>query len=77
MDYKNKYLKYKKKYKELKNINNQIGGQYNSEFFPDKIENNKFYLGLCKLNNEQLKLAYDNPHCVEYFCNANNLLNCT
>ena len=25
--------------------------QYESEIFPKKIENNKFYLGLCKLNN--------------------------
>jgi len=50
---------------------------HESEIFPKKIENNKFYLGLCKLNNEQLKIAYDNPHCTEYFCNLTNLLNCT
>lgn len=56
---------------------NNNSDQQESEIFPKKIENNKFYLGLCKLNNEQLKIAYDNPHCTEYFCNLTNLLNCT
>lgn len=46
-------MDYKSKYKQLNKINNQKSGEYNSEIFPDKIESNKFYLGLCKLNNEQ------------------------
>jgi hypothetical protein len=46
-----------------------------SEF--NKIENDRFYLGLCKLNGPQLKLAYKNPHCSEYFCTMKNIIDCT
>ena len=43
----------------------------------NKIENDRFYLGLCKLNGEKLKIAYKNPHCSEYFCNMKNIIDCS
>ena len=47
MDYKNKYIKYKTKYLELKNINNQFaGGNASSK----------------KLNNKKYKANFNNPN---------------
>jgi hypothetical protein len=43
----------------------------------DGLENGKFYLGICKLNDKEKKIIYKNPHCVEFFCNMNNIKNCT
>ena len=35
----------------------------------DGMENGQYYIGKCKLNNNEKKLSYNNPHCTEYFCN--------
>jgi len=43
----------------------------------DNNQKEEFYLGICKLDNNQRKLAYTNPHCIEFFCNMSNVLNCT
>lgn len=41
------------------------------------LKNNNFYLGLCKLDTEEKKIVYKNPHCGEFFCTLNNILNCS
>ena len=45
MDYKDKYIKYKTKYLELKNmdINNQIGGGISKDIIDKVITDNKLY----------------------------------
>ena len=43
----------------------------------EDLEEGKCYIGNCYLTNEQKKIAYKNPHCVEYFCKIDNISNCT
>jgi len=41
------------------------------------LEDGQYFIGKCKLNDNQKEIAYDNPHCTEYFCNFNNIIECT
>ena len=41
------------------------------------LEEGKCYIGNCYLTDDQKKIAYKNPHCVEYFCKIDNISNCT
>jgi len=43
----------------------------------DGMENGQYYIGKCKLNNNEKKLSYNNPHCTEYFCNMYKITDCT
>jgi hypothetical protein len=43
----------------------------------NNIKNKESYLGLCKLDAEEKKIVYKNPHCGEFFCTFNNILNCS
>ena len=43
----------------------------------DTINDNELYLGNCVLTDIEKKLAKENPHCTEFFCNLSNILNCT
>jgi len=40
------------------------------------LDLNNFYIGNCNLSNSQKKIAYNNPHCIEYFCNYKNIVSC-
>jgi hypothetical protein len=40
-------------------------------------EDANFYIGKCKLTDEEKEISYNNPHCLEYFCNIKNITNCT
>jgi hypothetical protein len=39
--------------------------------------NTNYILPLCPLNDRELEIAYNNPHCLEYFCTFNKLIDCT
>ena len=39
--------------------------------------NIKLNLGICHLNSNEKQIAFDNPHCTEYFCNLQNISDCT
>uniref|UniRef100_A0A6C0ECM0 Uncharacterized protein n=1 Tax=viral metagenome TaxID=1070528 RepID=A0A6C0ECM0_9ZZZZ len=41
------------------------------------LEDGKYYIGRCILNDKQKEIAYNNPHCTEYFCNYKNIVECT
>ena len=41
------------------------------------LEDGNFYIGKCELTDEQKEIAYNNPHCTEYFCNFKNITECT
>jgi hypothetical protein len=41
------------------------------------LDINNFYIGKCELTKEQKKIAYNNPHCTEYFCKYDNIKPCT
>jgi hypothetical protein len=43
----------------------------------EEIKDNNAYLGLCKLEPNQKDIINKNPHCAEFFCLLNNILNCT
>jgi len=43
----------------------------------DGLDTKNFYIGSCKLTDEQKELSYNNPHCIEYFCNYKNIKPCT
>ena len=40
-------------------------------------DKNNFHIGICKLNFKQKKIIFNNPHCAEFFCTMNNILDCT
>jgi hypothetical protein len=45
---------------------------------PDgNIEDKDFNVGLCHLNKKQQNISYKNPHCAEFFCTINNVIECT
>jgi len=46
-------------------------------FDSNSNQKEEFYLGLCKLDKNQTKIALNNPHCTEFFCNLNNVISCT
>jgi hypothetical protein len=41
------------------------------------INENELYYGICKLNSKDKNVIYKNPHCAEFFCHLNNVLDCT
>ena len=41
------------------------------------INENELYYGICKLNSKDKDIIYKNPHCAEFFCHLNNVLDCT
>ena len=41
------------------------------------INENELYYGICKLNSKDKNIIYKNPHCAEFFCHLNNVLDCT
>jgi hypothetical protein len=43
----------------------------------EQIIDDDMYIGLCKFDSEQKKIINNNPHCAEFFCLLNNILNCT
>jgi len=43
----------------------------------DGLEDGNYYIGRCKLNDEEKDIGYNNPHCIEFFCNIKNITNCT
>ncbi len=62
MDYKDKYIKYKKKYLEIKNINNQIGSGKNNFIIIGNIRGNELEF----IPELKRKLKTLNGHVVEY-----------
>lgn len=43
----------------------------------NKIEENNYYIGVCKIGDNEKKIIKSNPHCAEFFCNKSNIGNCT
>ena len=41
------------------------------------LEDGLLYIGRCILNDEEKDIGYNNPHCIEYFCNIKNITECT
>ena len=83
-------LEFKSKYLELKNNEDiQTGGKRKSrkslikrEVNQQKVsewnlQEDKYYIGVCKLNKEEKDIIEKNPHCAEFFCKLTNILNCT
>jgi hypothetical protein len=42
-----------------------------------KLDFDKYYIGICKMNKDEQEIIKKNPHCAEFFCTLSNVVNCT
>jgi hypothetical protein len=62
--------------KKKSTIKREINHPTESEVEWD-LQNDNYYVGICKLNKEEKEIIQKNPHCAEFFCKFTNILNCT
>mgnify|MGYP000164730648 CR=1 FL=1 len=45
--------------------------------FTQELDAEDLYVGLCKIDDSKKNIIKKNPHCAEYFCNLNNIFDCS